>query len=486
MLDINMNPHEVTNYGDNASFGIMKAGDPAKSITLQVNNTSAEEVAYKAEVVLHDEVTSDPKHPIETPDVTKINASLTGLTDGTVTAAALEKKTFALEVAPAADAVDGVYEGDVVLTADGKPTLHIPFVVHVGKDVPDTGFAVQDIQLSSRIVSPDGDGVNDSIDVSFKLAADDINFYYIEIDDLNDQAVGYLQIEGPNSKPFKPGRYSYEGFDGTYPLDVDGNENPGTLKDGTYSLVVVADKIDLSKNAVVREAVAIATFSVQHKSTPPTTTPPITMPTTPTTPTPASAYALTAITGQGLQSVAVKSTTSADVVTVADADLKSAIGTGTAPLAIVVNADAAEGKASKLSLTAAQVVLLAAAPQDSALYLNTGASALELPLSLLKSVPSDSGIELVISPASDQAGPFEAEGKGTSVVGVPVSFEVNVVNGTSVKPLAMPANVFVKRSFTLDKDIQAGQSGVLFIENERSLPLRPCSQRMQKAPPRLR
>ena len=44
------------------------------------------------------------------------------------------------------------------------------------------------------------------------------------------------------------------------------------------------------------------------------------------------------------------------------------------------------------------------------------------------------------------------------------------MNGTSVKPLAMPANVFVKRSFTLDKDIQAGQSGVLFIENGNVAP----------------
>ncbi|WP_219836998.1 S8 family serine peptidase [Paenibacillus sp. R14(2021)] len=468
MLDINMNPHDVTNYGDNASFGIMKAGDPAKSITLQVNNTSAEEVTYTAEVVLHDEVTSDPYHPIGTPEVSKISASLTGLTDGTVTAAASEKKTFALEVAPAADAVDGVYEGDVVLKAEGKPTLHIPFVVHVGTEVPDTGFTVQDIQLSSRIVSPDGDGLNDTIDVSFKLAADDINLYLIEIDDMNDQAVGFLQAEGPYGKPLKPGRYSYKGFDGTYSLDADLNENPGTLKDGTYSLAVVAYNYDLSKDAVVRGAVAIETFSVQHKtiSTPPTSTPPIVTP--PPAPTPT--YALTAITGQGLQSVTAKSTTTADVATVTDEDLKSAIGSGTAPLAIVVNVDAKEGKASKLSLTAAQLALLAAAPQGSTLYLNTGASAVELPLSLLKSVPAGSGIELVISSAADQAGKFEAEGKGTSIVGVPVSFEVNVVNGTSVKPLAVPANVFVKRSFTLDKGFQTDKSGVLFIENGKVAP----------------
>ncbi|MFC5649592.1 S8 family serine peptidase [Paenibacillus solisilvae] len=474
LLDKNMNPYDVTNYGDNASFGLMKAGDPAKSVTLQVYNTSAASVSYTAEVVLNDEVTSDPYEPTQTLDVSKINAKLTGLTDGIVSADASAKKTFALEVAPAVDAADGVYEGDVVLKADGKPTLHIPFVVHVGTELPDTGFTVQDIQLSNRIISPDGDGVNDTIDISFKLAADDINYYEIEIDDLNDETVGYLQSVGPLDEPLQAGRYTYNGFDGTYPFDAEGSEKEGTLKDGTYSLIVTAASIDIAQKAINRTAVAVQTFSIKHNQVIPTPGPgtPVVIAPTPT-PAPPS-YALTAITGQGLQPVEVKSTTTAEstatVATVTYGDLQSAIGSVTSPLAIVVNVDAHEGKASKLSLTAEQVALLAAAPQGSSLYLNVGSSAVELPLSLLKSTPAGSGIELVISSASDQAAKFGAEVKGASVLGVPVSFEVNMVNGTSVNPLAVPADVFIKRSFVLDKGILTNKAGVLFIENGKVAP----------------
>ena len=51
MYDKLMNPFPVTNYGDNASFGLMAPGSPAKTIPLQLNNTSDQAVSYEG--ILH-------------------------------------------------------------------------------------------------------------------------------------------------------------------------------------------------------------------------------------------------------------------------------------------------------------------------------------------------------------------------------------------------------------------------------------------------
>lgn len=472
LYDKEMNPVPTTNYGDNASFGVMKAGSDFKTINLQVNNTSDAAVTYNATYSLNSEVTGDPysDKPVNTPDNSKIKVSLDGLVNGTISASAGSKSAFSLSVAPQDDAPEGVYEGQVVLTAAGLPTLHIPFVVHVGDQKPDTGYGIQDLTLSTRQLSPNGDGINDFMDISFRLAAQGMNYYEITINDINDDTVGYVTYtDAYSSGSVLDSKVYTSRFDGTYKIDDEkGNTTTAQLKDGQYGINVAAYKI--VKGKIAAQTIGYLPFSVARTSTGPIFFPGTGAAPAPSpTPAPSDATAsLKAVVGQGQQQVAVKSATaseaSATVTAVTYADLQAAIGTGTTKLALVVSAAAEAGKASKLSLPADQVQLLSTAPAGSSLYLTTGTETLELPLSLLKSVPAGSGLELIIQKAAD------SKFATASVVGTPVTFQVNVVTGSVSKEISVPASTFIKRSFTLDKGISADKAGVLFLENGKEAP----------------
>ncbi|QJC54153.1 S8 family serine peptidase [Paenibacillus albicereus] len=475
LYDVNMNPVPTTNYGDNASFGVMAAGSAEKSVTLQLNNVSDKALTYTASYELHKSVTSDPAKPIATPDTDKISVSFGGLTGSTVTADAYSKQPFSLSVKPADDAKTGVYEGSVVLKSAGQPDLRIPFVVHVGDQKPDTGYGIQDVALTSRQLSPNGDGTNDSIELSFRLAAEGMNYYEVAISDLNDDTIGYLNVTDAtgSSKPLERKTYKHS-FNGIYSLDADYKDVKGALKDGSYAFTIVAAKI--ANGNVAAQTLGYIPFSVVNSNYSTGNgngggffPGPIVAPSP--TPTPAAAgEALKAIAAQGLALTAVKSTTASEsaatVTTVTYADLQAAIGTGSVKLALVVNAAAEAGKASKLSLTADQVKLLGTAPAGSALYLNTGKESLELPLSALASVPAGSGLELVIRPAADEAAKFS----GAAVLGTPVAFEANVVSASGSAPLSVSSKTFLKRSFTLDKGVSAEKAGVLFLASGKQAP----------------
>lgn len=250
ILDKNLQPIEVTNYNDNVSFGLMQQGDVAKTSNLQLKNVSDSQVTYSASVKMHSSVTSDPTRPVATPDVSNIQVSLSGLTDGTVTAAAKSTTPFALNVQPTANAADGVYEGEVVLEAAGEPTLHIPFVVHVGAEEPN-GFGIQDINLSNTIITPNGDGVTDTTDVSFDLTATDVNYLALNVYGIDDKFVGtleerYAKDAAGNFVKIDAGKITFKGIDGSY---TDSNGTPvAKLAPGTYKLEVLAAKLD--KNGV--------------------------------------------------------------------------------------------------------------------------------------------------------------------------------------------------------------------------------------------
>lgn len=524
LYDKEMNDYEVTNYGDNVSFGIMPAGSKAKTSYLQVNNTSGKSVTYKASVKMNSKVTSDPNDPIATPDVREINLALKGLaSDSTVTAAPNSKQKFGLSIAPSANAETGVYEGEVVLTAEGLPTLHIPFVVHVGTQLPDTGYSIQNVTLSNRQLSPNGDGINDTIDFSFRLAASNLNYLEVTISDVGDKTVGYIDLIYTGGTNITPRVFSYE-LDGTY-VTIDANGDPvfdengdpvlGTLKDGQYGINVTGAKI--TANGASNIVYGYQSFAVANNpaipqiptpiptatpkpspsteptpstepspSTEPTATPtptpspsndpgPIYVPGPVVTPTPAPSAtpvspALASILEQGQKQTIVKSATASEttksVATVTYADLQAAIGSGTTAQAYVFSVLPEAGKESQLRLTSDQVKLLASAPTGSSLYLTTGAEAVELPLSVLASIPTGNGIELIITSGASHANKFAA-GK---VLGTPVTFELNAVNGTVATPVAIPTSSFISRSFTLDKGVSANNSGVLFLENNTVAP----------------
>lgn len=272
ILDKNLQPQQVTNFNDNASFGLMAPGEDAKEEFLQLKNTGTAAATYTASVVMHPNVTSDPSHPVPTPDINDIEAKLLMLDDNdTITAAAHTDEQFVLQVKPSDTAAPGVYEGEVRLQSEGKPDLHIPFSVHVGDEQEATGFGVQNMQLSNTIISPDGDGVNDTTDLSFDLTATDANYLEINVYGLDDQFVGNIEAfadedEDGNFAIIPPNNYTIP-IDGSYVDDeLDENDHPVVkhLTAGTYKVEVFAAKLAYVDDELVAKAVytAYKTFGV--------------------------------------------------------------------------------------------------------------------------------------------------------------------------------------------------------------------------------
>ncbi len=237
----------VTNYAPSTTFGILDANSDAVSRKLQLKSVTGAPVSYTASVVWHENVTSDPTNPIATPDTSKISASLNGLGSGnTVSASAGTPGEFELSIDPAADAAKGVYEGEVRLQSPGQPDLHLPFAVHIGDEKPTTGFGIQDVELSERIITPDGDGNRDSTDVSFTLSTGNVNYIQIAAYGIDDEYIGLLgQIVDPDAQGnlqfIEPGRYTFKGVDDYYLDEYTGKV--GKLAPGTYQLEILAAQL---------------------------------------------------------------------------------------------------------------------------------------------------------------------------------------------------------------------------------------------------
>ncbi|OWR33117.1 peptidase [Saccharibacillus sp. O23] len=237
----------VTNYAPSTAFGLLDGSSEAVSRKLQLKSVTGAPVSYTASVVWHEDVTSDPTNPIATPDTSKISASLNGLGSGnTVSAAAGTPGEFELTIDPASDAAKGVYEGEVRLQSPGQPDLHLPFAVHIGDEKPTTGFGIQDVQLSERIITPDGDGNRDTTDVSFTLSTDDVNYIQIAVYGIDDEYIGLVgqivdQDAQGNLRLIEPGRYTFEGLDDYY-LD-ENTGKVGKLEPGTYQLELLAAQL---------------------------------------------------------------------------------------------------------------------------------------------------------------------------------------------------------------------------------------------------
>ncbi|MGE5701656.1 MAG: S8 family serine peptidase [Clostridia bacterium] len=258
LLDKDMTRRPVVNYGANASFGLMEAGSKEKTVTLQLKNTSRDAVSYDAEIVMHDNVTVDPYDPVDTPDTDNIDVELSA---DTITAKAGKTTKFELSLAPQDDAEDGVYEGEVLLKSkNGNPDLHLPFVVHVGKEREDTKFGFDEFKMKSNLITPNDDGYNDTTEATVLLQATDVNVMNLEVWSLNDTYIGTMaslvnvdQNGEPTYAPFAPGLVRFSNLDGTY---VDGNMERKVLKEDSYKLRLVGQVVDPSappKKRIIHE-----------------------------------------------------------------------------------------------------------------------------------------------------------------------------------------------------------------------------------------
>ncbi len=271
ILDKDFNRKTVTNYNPSASFGVIKPDGKPHDETLQLKNTSSSAVTYKASVKMHPSVTSDPSAPVATPDVTAIQASLQGLDpNGTITAAANTAVSFNLEVTPSTSAANGVYEGEVQLTADGYPALHLPFVLHIGKDQPDTGLGIQQVKVNHPAIRLNGK--EDAANVTFRLISTNVNAIELDAFTLDDEYAGTLvqTIKQPTataSPAFSPGYYNLTGIDNIVTFfGDDGSGQVRVLQPGTYKLRLNVYNIDKDGN-IKKSATKVASTAYRIAAT---------------------------------------------------------------------------------------------------------------------------------------------------------------------------------------------------------------------------
>ncbi|MCR8643751.1 S8 family serine peptidase [Paenibacillus sp. N1-5-1-14] len=253
ILDKNLNPQVVTNYNSSTSFGLMKQGD-VKTNVLQLKNTSGSTVSYQAEVRMHASVTSDPAKPVRTPDVSNIQVSLDSVGVGqSITVGGNDTQAFSLTVNPTAAAVDGVYEGEVLLTSNsGLPSLHLPFAVNVGSKIPDNGFGIQELNIDTASINDDGAN-GTPIKGSFKLTAKDSNYIILEIYDYNNDYVGnFGAFFNSNLSMLSTGYYSF-GVNREYTDDTGATPVTKMLPVGQYQLSIAAVQINPKTGQFVRK-----------------------------------------------------------------------------------------------------------------------------------------------------------------------------------------------------------------------------------------
>ncbi|WP_167747216.1 S8 family serine peptidase [Cohnella luojiensis] len=247
IYDEHMKPTTIPSEASSVSFGML---DPDSNLTadklLQLKNMSKKKTTYKAKIVMHPRVTSDPNDPIATPDVMDIEMSLKGLqgrSSDQITVAPHGKFEFLLTAKATTKTKHGVYEGEVLLESSGFPSLHLPFVIHVGDDSGDNEFAIQNMSLTNPTVTEDS-----PIDISATLASEDIVYLVAAIFDLNDELVGIIgeiydfDEEKYIMNPLPAGEIIFPDFNGSYTLNYfseDWTIVNAKLSKGMYKLAII-------------------------------------------------------------------------------------------------------------------------------------------------------------------------------------------------------------------------------------------------------
>lgn len=466
ILDKNFVPQNVINYNPSTSFGTLLPGSEATKV-LQLKNMSDNALTYSASVEWN---YGDPEH---------VTA---GLDNSSVTAAAKGASTFNLKVTVAADTEPQLLQGNIVLKADGQPTLHLPFAINVDKttEQPDWGTGIQEAALSQPIVY-----TNSSAVLNYKLKAEDINYYEVNLIGLDDIKKGSFQVSttGSPDKFFEPGNYStvisstYHPYDhnGDPILDANGNPTVAGLTDGVYKLEILGItaedntktpiKIDYNNDEYYSTYTSFRFITVSDSGssggggggggTVVTPTPVV-------VPVPVKA-----LVEEGVQQVTVTPLTASKdgvtTVTVSDSDLKAALAkAAAAKTAVVISVSSIADKSAELSLTAEQLKLLAGMPAGSTVIVNIAGSAVSLPVSLLAASPAGQSLKLVIKQEPDAASKLIAGIPGAKVIGTPVSYEASWTTATGSTYLNVPTNVFIKRTFTVPGKIESKTAGVLF------------------------
>lgn len=357
----------------------------------------------------------------------------------------------------------------------------MPFAINVDKttEQPSWGTGIQEAALSQPIIY-----TNSSAVLNYKLKADDINYYEVNLIGLDDTKKGSFQVSttGAPDKFFEPGNYStvisstYHPYDhnGDPILDANGNPAVASLSDGVYKLEVLGIKakdntkpikIDYNKDTYYSAYTSFRFITVSDSGSSGgggggggtvVTPTPVVVP-----------GAVKSLVEEGVQQVSVTPLTASKdgvtTVTVSDSDLKAALAkAAAAKTAVVISVSSIADKTAELSLTAEQLKLLAGAQADSTVIVNIAGSAVALPVSLLAASPAGQSLKLVIKQEPDAASKLIAGTPGAQVIGTPVSYEASWTTATGSTYLNVPTNVFIKRTFTVPGKIESKTAGVLF------------------------
>lgn len=126
-----------------------------------------------------------------------------------------------LQVDP--NSADGRYEGEIILTGEEGHILQMPFAVYVGEaDIPD---AVSKVALDPLFFSPNGDGMTDTTDITFKVNLATSYFSLDVYDAITSQWKGTI-TEADDG--IEPGSYIIEAWNGTV------TNSSAPLEEGLY------------------------------------------------------------------------------------------------------------------------------------------------------------------------------------------------------------------------------------------------------------
>ncbi|MFC4811002.1 S8 family serine peptidase [Paenibacillus sp. GCM10023250] len=519
IYDSNMNAMQMASEAGSVSFGMIEAGSQVAK-PLELENKSDEALTYKARVEMHPEVTSDPDplRAVPTPDVSKIGMTLEGLNeDGTLTVAPGGDADFALKAEAQADAADGVYEGEVVLESEGVPTLHLPFVLHIGEDSDPTEWGITDVKTSDMVAAP-----NHPIDLTAKLNAKDIQELALVAEPLDPFTPGCLVSEMYDTElsTIPTGPVKFEQIDGScintddLRLDDEGNYLLSVME-GVYELKLVALHIDKKTGEADYDHMQVAYTTVKFSSNAipgdgnpgdgnpgdgnpgdgnpgngnpgngnpgngnpgngnPGNGVPGGLPGGTTGNggvTPSAGAIVPTVLEQGQTAIAAETSTALQgdqlVVTVTDEALRQAIAAAKqSPAAITLSAADKNAAQAQLQLTPAQVGLLREAPANSSVVFTwNDTSSVAFPLSALKGAADGAGLNVLVAKNEASKAKFRAAYPEAELLGDAYAFEAEfALNGKSTPAVFKPEQSF-KRSFVIGTSADTATTGVLYEED---------------------